>query len=299
MRPVGPALLLLFPLLAAGCLEGAQTPPTQGGSGDAEPLSFRSLDKGSFSGVRSDLREVLRSQAEWSALWARHKPNQSAPRVEFPNESVVAVVEHRSTGCFGVHVGNVSYDASARVLTVEVVHELDPPTINCLAAQVDVYHFVAIPDRPGEARFVDREEVTNATTSGGAYAFRTVEQGFSSGVHERTRRVILDEPAWRAFWAEHASYQAPPPEPPAVDFEREGVFVALAGDKPNTCWAERVESIDVQEATVRVRVVTYAPPPGVVCGQMVSQPFHFVTYPRTEKPVTLDEADATGPPPNV
>lgn len=320
MRSAGAAapvlLFLLLPL--AGCLEGG-TPP--GGDGanattttttfptattpppaSVENLSRRSLDKGAFSGVHEDVRSVLRTQAEWDALWARHRGNGStpAPRVEFGNESVVAVVVRGPTGCFGVHVGSVTFDERARRTTVEVVRERTPPHVNCVTTLEDAYHFVAIPTRPGDAEFMEKEE--DADVGGGApaeYAFRTVAHGGASGIREATRLVVRDAAAWRALWANHSSTQDPAPAAPAHDFSKEALFVAIGPERSNTCWAVRVARIVVGPAETEVHVATYAPPPGMMCGQALSQPFHVVTYPLDAPPLRVVESEHAGPAPNV
>lgn len=287
--------------------------PWPSGDGDpqeAEPLSTRTLARGTFSGIHEDTRVLLGDQALFDALWARHARDGDAPFVEFPNESVVAVVVHGPTGCAAIHVGNVTYDGNA--ITVEVVRERSPPEVNCFVAFEDAYHFVAIPDRPGDARFVEVEGEALPTPAPGSgpprptptpspdapydHAFRTLDVGASSGVHEKVRRVLTTEAEWRAFHAEHTSNVEPKPALPPVDFAKERVFVATAGDKPNTCWALRVERIEVQADVVKVHVVTYPPPEGALCGFAISQPHHFVTYPVTDKPHVVVETERSGPP---
>lgn len=268
----------------------------------AEPLAARSLERGSFSGIHEDTRVLLRTQDEWDAFWARHRANGTAPRVEFPAEMVVAVVRHGPPDCFGLHVGNVTHDAAARLVLVEVVHERTPPYVTCIAALTDVYDFVAVPAREGEARFVETEAYADVSTPPpGADAFepRTLARGSSSGVREPMRSVLRDEAAWRAFWANHTSNADPAAPLPRVDFSKEAVFAAVAGDRGNTCWALRVEGVEVREDEVVVTVATYAPPQGAVCGQMVTQPHHVVTYPRTDAPLRVVEASRAGPPPDV
>lgn len=122
-----------------------------------ERLDARTLAKGSFSGIHNDTRLLLRDAAAWEALWREHARDAPAPAVEWGNESVVAVVVHGPTGCAAMHLGEIAYDPDARVTLVEVVHEVAPPEIQCFVAFEDVYHFVAVPSREGEARFRDTE----------------------------------------------------------------------------------------------------------------------------------------------
>jgi len=291
---------LLVALLVAGCLDqgGGSPTPTPAAPPALEPLAMRTLERGSFSGVHHDAREIVRDAAEWDALWAEHRANESAPAVDFAREMVLAVVVHGPTGCGMMHLANATYDAGAGTITTTIVLEIAPQNVQCLVAFEDVFHFVAVPAREGGARWVEAEEEqsTQATPTAptsepatGNYSFRTLAQGSMSGVQERTRRVIPDEATWLAFWADHTSGTYPAPDPPAVDWEHERAFVALAGDKPNTCWSIAVERIDAQPSNVTVQVRTKAPPSGAMCGDAITQPFHFVTYPVTDAPLRLVE----------
>lgn len=302
-----PAALLLASLLLAGCLQGGAgttttTSPAPGGNGapppDGESLAVRDLARGSFSGIRDETRVLLRDAGSWEALWARHGGDGAPPEVSFPNESVVAVVVQGPTGCFGVHVGNVTYDAGARVVTIEVVHETTPENVRCTQALVDAYDFVAIPSREGEVRFVDVDREADAGSTGKDRSFRTLDAGIASGIHDERARGIADQATWEAFWAEHASNMMPAPPLPPVDFTRERVFVATAGDRSNTCWALRVERVFEDEGKLTIGYTLYSPPPATMCGQAVTQPFHFIAFEGTEGTAAVEKTERTGTPPD-
>lgn len=269
---------------------------------EREPMSLRTLDIGSFSGIHNDTRALVREPSEWQALWAQHKPGEPAPSVEWGNESVIAVVEHGPTGCFGIHIGNVTYEGGGYV--IEVVHEETPDNVACIQALSDAYHFAAIPDRPGPARFVETNETaaqpggspptpapTQPTSPAGTtpYDFRTLAQGSTSGIHIARREVLRDEASWSTFWRDHGASQMPAPERPRVDFAKENVFIATAGDRPDTCWALDVTRIQERATNVEVTVRTRGPPPDAFCGDAITQPFHYVTYPKTQKPLLVIE----------
>ncbi|MBM2806138.1 MAG: hypothetical protein HW419_4031 [Deltaproteobacteria bacterium] len=59
----------------------------------AIPVTFQSVGKGYRSGVREPLQIVVRSQAEWTALWRRHSNelNSTPPTVLFDKEIVVGI----------------------------------------------------------------------------------------------------------------------------------------------------------------------------------------------------------------
>lgn len=153
------ASLLLAALLLAGCLDAPAGEPGAGTDEPAapEPLALRTLAQGSFSGIKEDTRQLVRSPSEWAALWERHRASEPRPEVDFPNETVVAVVIHGPTGCAAMHLGNVTYDPDEQVTEVVIVHERAPKEVQCFVAFEDVFHFAAIASRPGTARYHDVE----------------------------------------------------------------------------------------------------------------------------------------------
>lgn len=255
-----------------------------------ESLSKRDLDNGSFSPIGGDFREALDSQVEWDDLWERHTKNQSRPQpaVDFPNETVIVAIEHGPTGCFGIQIGEVVYDPTAKRTTVEIIHIPTPPNVRCIQALVDAFDFVAIPTRDGSVDFVDCYPSPPAAQE---FEMRTIEQGTVSNIHEKTLSVLSDDASWQAFWSKHVTGR----EAPEVNFELEQVFVAMAGDKPSGCWALEVTQMARGEVGIEVEVTTYSPPIDAFCTMIVSQPFHFVSYPWGEAPPLIREVTKQRP----
>ena len=64
-------------------------------------VSFQNVVKGYRSGIREPRQAVVRSQAEWTAIWRRHSNelNSTPPTVLFDQEIVVAVfLGEKTTG---------------------------------------------------------------------------------------------------------------------------------------------------------------------------------------------------------
>lgn len=94
-------LVLLLALCSLGGCRGDLSIPDNPGSGgargdrrleDRRGLSFESLDHGTWSGIREPLRAVIRDQAAWQELWARHVAGRPTPPppVDFTREMVIA-----------------------------------------------------------------------------------------------------------------------------------------------------------------------------------------------------------------
>jgi uncharacterized membrane protein len=87
---------------------------------------------------------------------------------------------------------------------------------------------------------------------------------------------------WRTLWALHAG---PDAVAPAIDFESAIVAAAFAGEKPTA--GQRIEIIGAigELDGVRLMVEEHTPGPGMLAAQVLTSPFHIVSFPRTEREV--------------
>ena len=94
-----------------GAAEGAIKPATQ--------VSFLNVLKGYRSGIREPLQVVVRSQAEWSALWRKHSSDlySTPPTVLFDQEIVVAVfLGEKTTGGYDITIVRAEQNADELVI---------------------------------------------------------------------------------------------------------------------------------------------------------------------------------------
>ncbi len=133
---------LAIRVLAAGVLAVGLQPP----------LVVRDVDRGDFSNVDESRQVVVRSSAEWAALWRQHTPDRTRPAVDFNREMVLGVfLGSRPSAGFSTEVASVS-DAEAGLL---VRYREKRPVGGGAAAQVIVspFHLVALSKRAGPVRF--------------------------------------------------------------------------------------------------------------------------------------------------
>lgn len=81
------------------------------------PVTFSSVEKGSYSGIREPLQIVIRDQREWAAFWTRHSSIKSKPslppEVDFSAEMVAGIfLGEKSTGGYIVEISTVELDGS-------------------------------------------------------------------------------------------------------------------------------------------------------------------------------------------
>jgi hypothetical protein len=112
----------------------------------------RQIDRGDLSLVDGPQQVVVRTPAEWEALWRRHAPDRPLPMVDFTREMVVAVFAgSRPTAGYSVDVVEASRAGDALLVRYRVTR----PGRDVLTAQIitSPYYIGAVPRHPGEVRF--------------------------------------------------------------------------------------------------------------------------------------------------
>jgi hypothetical protein len=112
----------------------------------------RTIVKGAMSGIDSPRQVVVRTPAEWAALWKEHSGRDAPPAVDFSREMVVGVFSgRRNTGGYGVEIVRAVGNSSALIVEyVETVPGRDAITTQVLTAP---FHLAAMPAHGGEVQF--------------------------------------------------------------------------------------------------------------------------------------------------
>lgn len=149
-------------MLVAVAACAAPAPPADRPA-DAIPVTATPIPvDGTYGGIDDPLREVVRGEAEWQALWERlaagRIPIPETPPVDFSERVVVvAAMGARPTGGHAIRIDAVSY--AGDTLWVEVTSVSPGP--GCITTQALSAPVAAVTvERRGEvrARFLDREE---------------------------------------------------------------------------------------------------------------------------------------------
>jgi hypothetical protein len=114
--------------------------------------ALRTVERGSQSNIESARQVVVRTAAEWTALWKTHNFDKPAPHVDFDSEMVVGVfMGSRPTAGYSVMITSVSERDGALV----VGYSERSPRPGAMTAQVLTfpYHLVAVPKRAGNVTF--------------------------------------------------------------------------------------------------------------------------------------------------
>jgi hypothetical protein len=122
-----------------------------------------------------------------------------------------------------------------------------------------------------------------------AVPFETIlQRSIPSQAGATRREVARDAAAWKALWDELREGSDLPPEPPAVDFDREMVIAAAMETQP--CVA-RVTIRAVTQAADGVDVDLEEAPPAPNCRCIVAErPLHIVRVAKLPDPVRFTAA---------
>jgi hypothetical protein len=114
--------------------------------------SIRTIDRGDQSNIEALKQVVVRTPAEWAAVWRQHSPDRPQPGVDFSKEMVVGVfLGSRTTAGYSVQI--VAAEESNGTITVK--YRQTEPGRDAITAQILTfpYHLVAIPTSRAEVKF--------------------------------------------------------------------------------------------------------------------------------------------------
>ena len=162
------ALVLVSLSSACRCTEPAQPQAAETPESPATPdanspmeLSCQDFLSGQHSGIREQQLRLVRTQAEWLALWREHSsqqlPGPELPKIDFEGHMLVAVfLGERPTSGFGVQLQRVRSLAGPKgqAPTLEALARETRPDPDTLQAQVITapFHMLLAPRTTGVAQ---------------------------------------------------------------------------------------------------------------------------------------------------
>lgn len=119
---------------------------------EAEPLKLTSVARGPHSQIEEPRTAVVRTPAEWAALWKEHSPDTKAPAVDFKQGMVVAVFAGtKPTAGHAIAITQVD----ARESEIVVTYSESAPGPSDMVAQMltSPFDIVRTDARPGKVTF--------------------------------------------------------------------------------------------------------------------------------------------------
>jgi hypothetical protein len=130
-------LIALALALAAALLQPPPQPPVP-------PSTPRTIEKGDQSNVEDAKQVLVRTDAEWTALWQQHAPDRPKPKIDFAKEMVLGIfMGSRPNAGFSTAVTMTTAANGALI----VKYKETAPARDAMTAQVLTFpfHLVAIP----------------------------------------------------------------------------------------------------------------------------------------------------------
>jgi hypothetical protein len=118
----------------------------------ADPVAFKTLDRGEQSNIENAREVVVRTAAEWTALWKEHAPSQRPPAVDFTQSMIVGVfLGYRPTGGHSVEITRIDREGADLVVTYR---ERRPAKSDIVTQVITMpYQLVTIERFAGPVRF--------------------------------------------------------------------------------------------------------------------------------------------------
>jgi len=119
----------------------------------AAQVVFTTVAKGDGSGQQLAKQVVVRTAAEWKALWKDHAPTEKMPSVDFTQSMVVGIFLGSKPSA-GHDVEIVGVRMQEKDLVVEYVQK--QPARGTMAAQIltEPYHLVSVARHAGPVQFI-------------------------------------------------------------------------------------------------------------------------------------------------
>ena len=116
------------------------------------PMPFTAVARGVVSNIDEPRTVVVRTAAEWGALWKAHGAQEPAPPVDFMRDIVVGVfLGSRPTAGFSVEITRARTEEHLTV--VEYVVRVPPPAGVTAQVLTAPFHLVTLPARSAPVEF--------------------------------------------------------------------------------------------------------------------------------------------------
>jgi hypothetical protein len=111
------------------------------GGARLQTVPFTTIASGQQSGVEEQREIVIRTPADWKALWKEHAPDVPMPSIDFSKSIVAGVfLGSRSTGGYGVTIASVDRQGTELV----VRWREQKPAPNAMVIQAVTFPFVLV-----------------------------------------------------------------------------------------------------------------------------------------------------------
>lgn len=116
---------------------------------------------------------------------------------------------------------------------------------------------------------------------------KTIEKGMDSQIDRAQQLTVRSAEEWTRLWREHAGERGRP----SVDFAREMVVGVFLGSRPTAGFAIEVVGAREEGGALVVRYRETRPSPRSVAAQVLTSPYHIVTFPARAGDVRFEKIE--------
>lgn len=123
--------------------------------------------------------------------------------------------------------------------------------------------------------------------------YTVLEQGLYSGVQTQRFETIRDEAGLRSLWQVHVKNLSSPTDLPDVDFSKEMVIVAFAGQKNSGGYQLNITGFQRHDGHIKVSLSLTQPGPDCLVTEAATQPYVIVKAKQSSEPVSFQVSSKT------
>ena len=110
----------------------------------------------------------------------------------------------------------------------------------------------------------------------GEISFTTIAEGNYSGISKKKNITISNQKDFEKIWEECYSIQIPKPKTPQINFEKECVLIAFAGEFSSGGYKVELANINKKRRSMNVDVINTIPGSDCNVTSAMTQPFHMI-----------------------
>jgi hypothetical protein len=124
--------------------------------------------------------------------------------------------------------------------------------------------------------------------------FEVIDHGDRSGYIEEAYLALRTETEWAKVWENHTAPYMDAPLCTTLNFSERMVVCAFMGERPTSGYSISIERIWAEGQTIHVKVVKHNPSNDSLVCQVITQPYVFASFEKTELEVIFDVTEETG-----
>ncbi|MBC7474753.1 MAG: protease complex subunit PrcB family protein [Candidatus Sericytochromatia bacterium] len=247
-----------------------------------------------LSGERSDLRnydaKVIDNESDFQQLWENHTGSKTnplfLPKIDFDFKNVVAIfLGDRPTTGFSIDIDRI--DESKDTMSIYLKENKPAEGTEVKAELTQPFLMIELKKTKKKIIF---ENSSLSKPQIIPINFNSLETGYDSGIKDFSKRLAKNQKEFSTLYKEHISSQKTVNAIvfPTIDFDSNMVAAIFLGERPSTGYSVNVKSIVKTDSQIIISATEKPPDSGSTVSTIVTEPYQFITLPKSDLPVNFD-----------